>query len=223
MPVGTVNKYLLYFYLQLVSEVLRIFCAKEKMRASLRQNLVDEGEDPETCLFDVEPDMEDMQQQMAAVLEKMGFQQEQMGAVLENIEFMREQLNSGLGNANDKTDDIKSVIKTELLAISQRIHAVEERITNIDKQMNQRVDAVEEREEVCFVAEAIAVPVMNTTTSKTCESMCTMLGKTDEPIYDLLNKTDEQMATMSSWEGDNVVTPLPSHTDGVHQSVIQHK
>ncbi|KAK0067709.1 hypothetical protein Bpfe_002550 [Biomphalaria pfeifferi] len=63
--------------------------------------------------------------------------------------------------------------------------------------MNQRVDAVEEREEVCFVAEAVAVPAMNTTTSKTGESMCTMLGKTDEPIYDLLNKTDEQMAFMS--------------------------
>ncbi|KAK0043774.1 hypothetical protein Bpfe_026829 [Biomphalaria pfeifferi] len=38
---------------------------------------------------------------------------------------------------------------------------------------------------------------MNTTTCKTGESMCTMLGKTDELIYDLLNKADEQMAIMS--------------------------
>ncbi|KAK0070125.1 E3 ubiquitin-protein ligase makorin-1, partial [Biomphalaria pfeifferi] len=36
---------------ELRARELRIFCVKE-MRASLRQNLVDEGEDPETYLFE---------------------------------------------------------------------------------------------------------------------------------------------------------------------------
>ncbi|XP_055887459.1 uncharacterized protein LOC129926588 [Biomphalaria glabrata] len=92
--------------------------------------------DPDTYLFEVEPDMEFMQQQMAAVLE--------------NIGSMREQLNSGLRNTIDKLDVVdtkidimESGIKTELLAMNQRVQAVEERITNVDKQMKQRVDADE--------------------------------------------------------------------------------
>ncbi|KAK0056207.1 SAFB-like transcription modulator [Biomphalaria pfeifferi] len=48
-------------YKQLKEELrireLKIVGAKEKIRASLRQDLVDEGEDPETNLFEVEPNI----------------------------------------------------------------------------------------------------------------------------------------------------------------------
>ncbi|KAK0070405.1 E3 ubiquitin-protein ligase makorin-1 [Biomphalaria pfeifferi] len=53
---------------ELRARELRIFCDKENMRASLRQNLVDEREDAETYLFEGEPDIREV---MSAVLNEV--------------------------------------------------------------------------------------------------------------------------------------------------------
>lgn len=82
---------------------------RDALAARLRQALLDEDDDPETYLFEIEPDVVEL-----------------LGA---------------------KIDKMDSGIKTELVTMNQRIHAMEEtinqRINTIDEQMKQRVDAVE--------------------------------------------------------------------------------
>ncbi|XP_055885376.1 uncharacterized protein LOC129926281 [Biomphalaria glabrata] len=116
---------------------------KETLQARLREDLVKEKEDPDTYLFEVEPDL---QEQMAAMQGHMAAMQGQIvSSIQEQMAAMREQMNSGQENTNYKIDKMDSGIKTELLAMNQRIHAVEERITTIEEQMNQRVYAVEKK------------------------------------------------------------------------------
>ncbi|XP_055873879.1 uncharacterized protein LOC129924094 [Biomphalaria glabrata] len=96
---------------------------KETLQARLREDLVEDEADPDTYLFKVEPDIEELLSSM-------------LGNTNSKIDAMDTKVDA-------KIDVMASGIKTELLAMNQRLHAVEERITTIDEQMNQRVDAVE--------------------------------------------------------------------------------
>ncbi|KAK0059715.1 E3 ubiquitin-protein ligase makorin-1 [Biomphalaria pfeifferi] len=75
---------------ELRARELRIFCDKEKMRASLRQNLVDEGKDSETYLFEVEPDIREV---MSAVLKEVN---EQICTMIKQIELFVPKRNSAV-------------------------------------------------------------------------------------------------------------------------------
>ncbi|XP_055895323.1 uncharacterized protein LOC129927826 [Biomphalaria glabrata] len=85
---------------------------KETLQARLREDIMEEEEDPDTYLFQVEPDMEELLSSM-------------LGNINSKIDAMDTKVDA-------KIDVIVSGIKTELLALNQRIPAVEERITNTD-------------------------------------------------------------------------------------------
>ncbi|KAK0063884.1 E3 ubiquitin-protein ligase makorin-1 [Biomphalaria pfeifferi] len=179
---------------ELRARELRIFCDKEKMRASLRQNLVDEGEDPETHLFEVEPDIREV---MSAVLKEIN---EQISTMIKQIGTITSlnKTNESFDTVMNKTDDQIATMSTGINKPLLNGDAVDDSVVydcnsepcklgSYDKNTDICCDSAEHRSD-----HVIVIPACTLTLNKNCADGAASSGEYDhrKTCQQSLDQTD---------------------------------
>ncbi|XP_055896309.1 uncharacterized protein LOC129928066 [Biomphalaria glabrata] len=142
---------------------LRIFCDKEKMRASLWQALVDEGEDPETYVFEIEPDIGEVLNTMQNWLCELCTFQYSMNHSMDKL------IRNVQGQINPVRERSPSFNNNEPLLIQDYgcTDSYKECVNVNKKNADEQKETVEAIEEVCYATETFDVPALSATTTRT--------------------------------------------------------